>query len=192
MYLDGMLWDATAIHTAYPEFMSRNMQMKILHKDKNPFIDERFNGIGSQKERLEVLNSTHPCVVLATSGMLTGGPAMEYLQHFAADAKNTLLFVGYQAEGTLGRRIQKGWKQLQLENGKLLDLNLEVVTTQGLSGHSDHRQLLAFIQSLRNKPRKVIVNHGESAKCVELARMIHKNFKIESVAPRVLETVRLL
>jgi len=192
MYLDGMLWDATAIHTAYPEFMSRNMQTKILHKGKNPFIDERFKGIGSQKERQEVLNSTYPCVVLATSGMLTGGPAMEYLQHFAADPKNTLLFVGYQAEGTMGRRIQKGWKQLQLDNGKLLDLNLEVVTTQGLSGHSDHRQLLAFIQNLKNKPRKVIVDHGESAKCIELSRMIHKMFKIESVAPRVLETIRLL
>ena len=192
MYLDGMLWDATAIHTAYPEFMSRNMQMKILHKGKNPFTDERFKGIGSQKERQEVLNSTHPGVVLATSGMLTGGPALEYLQHFAAEPKNTLLFVGYQAEGTMGRRIQKGWKQLQLDNGKILDLSLDVVTTQGLSGHSDHRQLLAFIQNLKNKPRKAIINHGESVKCVELARLIHKTFKIESVAPRVLETVRLL
>ncbi len=117
---------------------------------------------------------------------------MEYLQHFAPEPKNMLLFVGYQAEGTMGRRIQKGWKQLQLDNGKLLDLNLEVVTTQGLSGHSDHRQLLAFIQNLKNKPRKVIVNHGEAVKCVELSRLIHKTFKLESVAPRVLETIRLL
>ncbi len=192
IYLDGMLWDATAIHTAYPEFMSKAMQMKILHRGRNPFTDERFKGIGSQKERLEVLNSTEPCVVLATSGMLTGGPALEYLQNFAPEPKNMLIFVGYQAEGTMGRRIQKGWKQLQLENGKVLELNLEVATTQGLSGHSDQRQLLAFLQNLRNKPRKVIIDHGESAKCVELARTIHKTFKIESVAPRVLETVRLL
>ncbi len=192
IYLDGMLWDATAIHTAYPEFMSKAMQMKILHRGKNPFTDERFKGIGSQKERQEVLNGTEPCVVLATSGMLTGGPALEYLQHFAPDPKNMLIFVGYQAEGTMGRRIQKGWKQLQLDSGKVMDLNLEVATTQGLSGHSDQRQLLAFLQNLRNKPRKVIINHGENAKSVELARTIHKLFRIESVAPRVLETVRLL
>ncbi len=192
IYLDGMLWDATAIHTAYPEFMSRSMQMKILHKGKNPFTDARFKGIGSQKEREEVLNGVNPCVVLATSGMLTGGPAMEYLKNFAPNPINMLLFVGYQAEGTMGRRIQKGWKQLQLDNGKLLDLNLEVVTIQGLSGHSDHRQLLAFIQNLKNKPKKVIINHGENSKCVELARSVHKTFRIESIAPKVLETVRLM
>ncbi len=190
IYLDGMLWDATAIHTAYPEFMSKNMQMKILHKGRNPFIDPRLKGIGSHKEREEVINSTHPCVVLATSGMLTGGPALEYLKHFAAEPKNMLVFVGYQAEGSMGRRIQKGWKQIQLEDGKIIDLNLEIATVQGLSGHSDHRQLLDFIQNLKSKPRKVIVDHGENSKCVDLARMIHKNFRIESSAPKVLETVR--
>ncbi|MBI2075940.1 MAG: beta-CASP ribonuclease aCPSF1 [Candidatus Aenigmarchaeota archaeon] len=191
IYLDGMLWDATAINTAYPEFMARSMQMKILHKGRNPFIDPRLKGIGSHKEREEVFNSTGPCVVLATSGMLTGGPALEYLKQFAANPKNMLVFVGYQAEGSLGRRIQKGWKQVQLEDGKLVDLNLEIVTVQGLSGHSDHRQLLDFVQNLRSKPRKVIINHGENSKCVDLARLIHKTFKIESSAPKVLETVRL-
>ncbi len=191
IYLDGMLWDSTAIHTAYPEFMSKQMQTQILHKSKNPFIDPRMKGIGSQKERQEVFASSSPCVVLATSGMLMGGPAIEYLQRFADDEKNTLVFVGYQAEGTMGRRIQKGWKQVQLENGKSIELNLEIATVEGLSGHCDNRQLLGFVQNLRAKPRKILVNHGENAKCVELARTLHKLFKIETVAPKVLETVRL-
>ncbi len=191
IYLDGMLWDATAIHTAYPEFLSRNMQNQILHKGKNPFVDSRLKGIGSQKEREEVYNSTHPCVVLATSGMLVGGPAIDYLHRMANNPKNLLLFVGFQAEGTLGRRIQKGWKNVQLDNGKSIELNLEIATVEGLSGHSDHRQLLSFLSHLSAKPRKVIINHGESSKCVELARTIHKLFKIESIAPKALETIRL-
>ncbi len=190
IYLDGMLWDATAIHTAYPEFMAKAIQTRILHKGRNPFVDPRLKGIGSQKERREVLDSTHPCVVLATSGMLAGGPVMEYLQNFADDEKNMLIFVGYQAEGTLGRRIQKGWKQVQLESGKSMELKLEIETIQGLSGHSDHRQLLEFIGRLP-RPKRVFTNHGESIKCVDLARTVHKIFKIETDAPKVLETIRL-
>jgi len=191
IYLDGMLWDATAIHTAYPEFMSKNIQNQILHKGKNPFLDPRLKGIGSQKEREEVLLSTKPAVVLATSGMLVGGPVIEYLQNFAENEKNTLLFVGYQAEGTMGRRIQKGWKQIQLDNGKSLELKLEPATVEGLSGHSDQKQLLSFIQHMKNKPRKVIINHGENSKCVELARTVHRVIKSETATPKNLETVRL-
>jgi len=191
IYLDGMLWDATAIHTAYPEFMAKSVQNQILHKGKNPFIDPRLKGIGSSKEREAVLNSVHPAVVLSTSGMLVGGPAIEYLQNFSEKPNNTLLFVGYQAEGTMGRRIQKGWKQIQLDNGKSIELKLGIETVQGLSGHSDQKQLLSFIEHLKNKPRKMVINHGENSKCVDLARTIHKTLKVETNTPKNLETVRL-
>jgi len=193
IYLDGMLWDATAIHTAYPEFMSKEMQEKILHKEKNPFIDPRLKGIGSQKEREEVLNNPNPCIILATSGMLVGGPAIEYLRELAGDPKNALIFVGYQAEGTMGRRIQKGWKRIPIENGDRsgLELKLEVITVEGLGGHSEQRELVSFVQHLKTKPRKILVNHGESTKCVELAKVLHKTIKTETTAPKNLETLRL-
>ncbi|MBI3190795.1 beta-CASP ribonuclease aCPSF1 [archaeon] len=191
IYLDGMIWDTTAIHTAYPEFLSRPVQNLILHKSANPFIDPRLKGIGSQKEREEALNSQGPCVVLSTSGMLMGGPAIEYLKSFSTDPKNMLLFVGYQAEGTPGRRIQKGWKEIQLDNGKVLNLNLQVETVRGLGGHSDQRQLLSYIHHLKNKPRKIIVDHCENSKCVEFSRTLHSTFRVESIAPKNLETIRL-
>lgn len=191
IYLDGMLWDATAIHTAYPEFMSRGMQSLILHKGRNPFVDPRLKGIGSQKEREKVFETSEPCVVLATSGMLMGGPAVEYLQRFAPDEKNMLLFVGYQAEGTMGRRIQKGWKQVQLEGGRTIELNLEIGTASGLGGHSEQRELLQFLADLRSRPKKILTNHGDNSACVDLARRVHKMLKVESMAPKNLETVRL-
>lgn len=192
IYLDGMLWDATAIHTAYPEFMSKSIQNRILHKGRNPFTDTRLKAIGSQKERENVMNSVHPCVVLATSGMLVGGPAMEYLRNFAAEEKNMLLFVGYQAEGTMGRRIQKGWKHIQLENNERgLEMKMEIATVEGLSGHSDKNQLIGFIRNLATKPRKIILNHGENTTCVELSRDVRRELRSETVVPRVLETVRL-
>ncbi|HLC68008.1 MAG TPA: beta-CASP ribonuclease aCPSF1 [archaeon] len=191
IYLDGMIWDTTAIHTAYPEYMSKGIQNLILHKGSNPFIDKRLKGIGSQKEREQVTTNTHPAVIVSTSGMLMGGPAIEYLKKMCADPKNMLLFVGYQAEGTMGKRIQKGWKEVQLDTGERMDIQLEINTVSGMGGHSSQQQLLDYLQHFNNKPRKVITNHGDNVASVELARTIHKLFRIESIAPRNLETIRL-
>ena len=196
VYMEGMLWDATAIHTAYPEYLSSYIQKQIFHYGKNPFLSDIFKRITVKKERDEVIGSTEPGVVIATSGMLVGGPALEYLKAFASDEKNTLVFVGYQAEGSLGRRIQKGWKEIPItsENGKTkaLEINMCVETVEGgLSGHSDRKQLVNFIHKLSSRPERVICNHGDGHTPVELARDLHKYFKLETLAPKNLEVVRL-
>ncbi len=190
IYLDGMLWDATAIHTAYPEFLSKTMQSKILHKGENPFLDPRIKGIGSQKEREEVIAEARPSVIISTSGMMNGGPVLTYLERFGADAKNTLAFVGYQGEGTTGKRIQKGWKVIPM-NGKSMELNMETVTIEGLSGHSPQKELVNFVEHLRTTPKKILVDHGENSKCVELARLMHTVFRAETTAMKNMETLRL-
>ncbi|MCD6398504.1 MAG: beta-CASP ribonuclease aCPSF1 [Candidatus Aenigmarchaeota archaeon] len=195
VYLDGMLWDATAIHTTYPEYLSTNLQKQIFHKGNNPFTNKMFKRVGSQKERKEIIESNQPCVVIATSGMLVGGPAIEYLKSFAEDSKNTLLFVGYQAEGTMGRKIQKGWEEIPitLENGKrsVLPIKMRVETVEGLSGHSDRNQLINYVYKLGDRPRKILLNHGEESKSIELAKSLHKLLKFETVVPKNLEIIRL-
>ncbi len=127
--------------------------------------------------------------------MLNGGPVMQHLQHLAEDPKNTLIFVGYQAEGSFGRRIQKGWKEISVNvgNGKstAISLNMEVYTAEGLSAHSDRKQLLNFVNHLSSKPNKVICVHGEPQKTVELANSINRIFRVETYAPKNLETIRL-
>jgi len=196
IFLDGMVWDATAIHTVYPECLSKELQNRILHKSDNPFLSPKFRGIGSKKERESVFTENKPYVVIATSGMLVGGPAIEYLKLFAEDSKNCLVFVGYQAEGTLGSRIQKGWKEVPLNYNsnaqtETVKLNLQIETITGLSGHSDRKQLMDFVKALKTRPRKVIVNHGDQSKCIDLARGIHQQLHIETSAPKALETIRL-
>lgn len=195
VYLEGMLWDATAIHTTYPEYLSKKLQHKILHEGDNPFVNEIFKRIGSKEERDEVLRSTDPCVVLSTSGMMTGGPVMEYLKGLAEDEKNTLIFVGYQAEGTLGRRIQNGWDEIPitLENGKRVGLKMKmnVETVEGLSGHSDRNQLINYVYKLKSKPNRIICNHGDNSSCVDLCKSLHKLFNIETIPPKNLDAIRL-
>jgi len=194
VYMEGMVWDATAIHTAYPEYLSRYLQKQIFHYGNNPFISEIFKRV-APKERDKVLDSTEPAVVIATSGMLVGGPAIEYLKAFAPDKKNTLVFVGYQAEGSPGRRIQKGWREIPIkgEDGKTktLEMKMGVETVEGLSGHSDRNQLLNFVQRLSSKPERVICCHGDGHTAVELARDIHKYQRMETLAPKNLEVIRL-
>ncbi|NOZ81865.1 MAG: beta-CASP ribonuclease aCPSF1 [Candidatus Micrarchaeota archaeon] len=194
VYLEGMLWDALAIHTAYPEYLSREIQKMIFHQGFNPFTAEIFKRVGSADERKDVIESKDPCVIIATSGMMTGGPVLEYLRGLAENEKNTLVFVGYQAEGTFGRRIQKGWREVPMQvNGKTiaLPINCEVATVEGLSGHSDYRQLINYVSRMRQKPERIVCNHGDNNKCVELARSLHRLFRCETLAPKVLETVRL-
>jgi hypothetical protein len=192
--LDGMIYEATAIHTTYPEYLNNDLRDLIFHKGINPFLAQCFVKVESPKQRTEIIEGP-PCVILATSGMLNGGPVLEYLKRLGPDEKNTLVIVGYQAEGTLGRRIQKGWKELPLSvEGKTqtVKINLEVTTVDGFSGHSDRQQLMEYMRRIYPKPGRVITNHGEEGNCLDLASSIYKRYRIPTMAPMNLETVRLI
>jgi len=193
VYIDGMVWDVTAIHTAYPEFLNKNIRNQIFHKDNNPFLQPYFKRIGSQKERMEVIEYGGPCLILATSGMLVGGPSVEYLKHLADNDKNALVFSCYQGEGSLGKRIQNGLRELVTQKGtkqEITPLKMEVHKIE-ISDHADRKELMGFVNKCSPRPKKVIVIHGESSRTLDLARSIHKQNRIETVAPRILETIRL-
>jgi hypothetical protein len=193
VYLDGMIWEATAIHTTYPEYLNNDLRNMIFHEGMNPFLSDSFVQV-EQNMRDEIVEG-EPCVVLATSGMLNSGPVMEYLKALGPQEDNTLVFVGYQAEGTLGRRIQKGWKEIPMSsNGKTatMQINMNVETVDGFSGHSDRQQLIEYVKRLNPRPEKIITSHGEENKCMDLASTIYKKFKIETRSPMNLETFRFL
>ncbi len=194
IYIDGLVWDITAIHTAYPEYLNAQVRKLIFHKDQNPFLAEVFKEVGSPKERQEVIQSPEPCIILATSGMLVGGPSVEYLRGLGDNPNNTLAIVSYQGEGSLGRRVQRGEREIAFTNGanqELLQIKCRVETFEEFSAHSNRKQLLNFIYKCSPRPKKVIVNHGESSRCLDLASAIHKFMRIETSAPRNLEAVRL-
>ncbi len=193
IYLDGMIWEATAIHTAHPEYLNSQLRTQIFQKGENPFLSEVFKRVDSQEMRENIANDTDPCIVLATSGMMNGGPVMEYFKNWASDNTNTIIFVGYQAEGTLGRRIQRGLNQLVMNdkgNQITVDIKLNMETCDGFSGHSDRKQLLNYVGSMDPKPERIIIGHGEESKCIELASTLYKRYGIETRVPYNLETIR--
>jgi len=193
VYLDGMIMEATAIHAAYPEYLNKNLRESIMVKRENPFLSPIFKRVETKQQRLELCDSVESKVVLATSGMMNGGPVMEYFRSWVSSPEHTLVFVGYQAEGTAGRRIQKGATDLTLSDGGKqvkYDIRMQVETAEGFSGHSDKRQLLSYIATMKPRPQTILVNHGDGEKAVEFARLIRSKFGIESHALRNLETIR--
>ncbi len=190
IYVDGMVWDVTAIHTAYPDFLSNTIKSMIF-RDQNPFSSEVFKRVGSSQERQEVLEGG-PCIILATSGMLIGGASVEYFKELADNAKNSITFVNYQGEGSLGRKVLNGEKEIRISNGEgLVKVKLEINKLDGFSGHPDRNQLISFVNAISPQPKRIILNHGEASKCLDLSSTLHKLLRVETAAPRNLETLRV-
>ncbi len=196
VWLDGMIQEATAIHAAHPDFLVSSLRKSILKDDDgNPFSNEWFRPVKSRELRENILMDSSPCIVLATSGMMNAGPVVEYFRQWAHEDRNSLCFVGYQAEGTLGRRLQKGFGEVpMIVNGKteMVKIGCEMVTIDGFSGHSDRRQLLEFVDQLKPPPKKIILHHGDYFKSNELGQTLRERFKCRTYAPSNLETIRLM
>jgi KH/beta-lactamase-domain protein len=188
VYIDGMIWDINAIHTAYPDFLSSSVRNQVF-QDNNPFLSDVFKRVGSPAERREVIEGGS-CIIIATSGMLVGGASVEYFKNFAENPKNMIIFGCYQAIGSLGRQVQEGLKEVSVD-GEKLNVALEVETLKGLSAHSGRNELLQYVSRMNPRPKKVIINHGEVSKSLDLASTLYKLNHVETVVPRNLETVRL-
>jgi hypothetical protein len=196
VHLDGMIWEATAIHTTYPEYLRDDLRDRIFHDDENPFLADYFNHIdGGEEERQEVADGDQ-AIVLSTSGMVTGGPIMSWLRHVGSDPDSTMVFVGYQAQGTLGRRIQNGWDEIPVNdrNGggrsNTMTMKMDVKTVDGFSGHADRQGLMNFVRTMNPRPEKVLCVHGDEKSTQDLSSALYHEFNMRTFAPKNLETFR--
>ena len=127
--------------------------------------------------------------------MLTGGASLEYLRNFADQAKDGICLSCYQPPGGLGRQMQEGkLKEAEfIVDGKkeIVPIKLKFLSIDGFSGHSSRNELMAFAGNLNPKPRRIILNHGEQSRCLDLASSLHKSQKVETLVPKNLETIRL-
>ncbi len=193
VYLDGMIWEATALHTCYPEYLNDTLKQKVFQTGENPLLSPIFKRVDSYEMRQRVCGEPGPAIVLATSGMLTGGPVLEYMKHWADDGRNTLCFVGFNAEGSLGRKLQRGWREMPVQEGgqsRSVRVEMALETIDGYSGHCDRRQLMNYIQNMDPMPKLVLTGHGEASKCMDLAESIAAKFGVEARSLQNAETIR--
>jgi KH/beta-lactamase-domain protein len=195
IYLDGMIREATAIHTAYPEFLRDGLEQRILYEDENPFLAEQFQQVDGGEEMRQEIADGEPCVILSTSGMVTGGPIMSWLDLLAADPANTMIFVGYQAQGTLGSQIQSGRREITLDDRRRgtdrLNLQFRIESVSGFSGHADRNGLEDFVGTMNPRPEKVLCVHGDETSTDQFSSALYQQFNIRTHAPKNLETFRL-
>ena len=195
VFIEGMISEATAIHTAYPEYLSREVRHSILHEEVNPFQSDYFTIVEHPSVRQGIIEG-EPCIVLATSGMLEGGPVIEYFKNWADDENNSIIFVSYQIEGTMGKRVQKGINEVTMmdNDGKLgvVQVRMQVESIEGFSGHSDRRQLINYLTHLKPRPERVFVVHGEKSKIMNMAGFLSRKAGTATYAPANMETFRLL
>ena len=165
-----------------------------IFQDKNPFVSDIFKRVSSPQERKNVIEGG-PCIVIATSGMLVGGASVEYFKYFADNPNNLMILSCYQGPGSMGRRLQDGEKSVTMESDRggmqEIKVNMRVELMNGLSPHSGRNELIAFFNNMYPKPKRILVNHGEVSKSLDLASSLYKLNRIETSVPRNLEIVRL-
>ncbi|MGI0023731.1 MAG: beta-CASP ribonuclease aCPSF1 [Nitrososphaera sp.] len=193
IYIEGMISEASAIHMSYAHYLGSDVR-KSVSQGVNPFQSEYFTVISGYGKRDEVFNDENPAIVMATSGMLEGGPSVEYFKELAPEPKNKIMFVSYQINGTLGRRVLDGvMSEVSMldKTGKVkvVPVRCQTQKIDGFSGHSDFNQILGFVSKV--KPKRVLVNHGERTKSENTASAIYSRLKIRSGVPDNREIVRL-
>jgi KH/beta-lactamase-domain protein len=193
IYIEGMISEASAIHMSYAHYLGSEVRRSV-SQGINPFQSEYFTVISGYGKRDDILNDENPAIVMATSGMLEGGPSVEYFKELAPDPKNKIIFVSYQINGTLGRRVLDGVMSevsMMDKSGKVKVVPVRCHTQKidGFSGHSDFNQILNFVSRIR--PKRVLVNHGEKSKSENVASAIYSRLKVRSSVPDNREIVRL-
>ncbi|MDW5290889.1 MBL fold metallo-hydrolase [Formosa sp. PL04] len=134
-----------------------------------------FNIVSDYYDSMQLREDKQPKIVIAGSGMLTGGRILSYLETQASNPDNTLLFVGYQAEGTRGRKLLEGEKEFK-SYGKWIPFNMQVEEIEGLSAHADHTELLDWLDAIKNTPEKTFIIHGETEAAEALKKGIEDTY----------------
>lgn len=184
IYIDSpMAVDATEAFKRNSSSFNDEARALILRGD-NPFEFDNLRYIRSQEESMALNKYTFPKVIISSSGMATAGRIRHHLKHNLWDEKNSLVFVGYQAEGTLGRILLDGKRQVKIL-GEEIQVRAQIYDIEGFSGHADQNVLLDWINKFQKKPKKIFVVHGEEGPATALSALIKHLYKIETIIPKI-------
>lgn len=149
-----------------------------------------FTMISDFEDTINAIYDKQSKVVIAASGMITGGRVLSYLERYIDQPENTVMLVGYQAEGTRGRKLLEGAKEIKFF-GKYYSVETNVVLVEGLSAHGDQNDLLNWLRDLQQKPKKVFLVHGENEAADGLRLKITEEFGFDCNVPFLGQTIEL-
>lgn len=149
-----------------------------------------FSMISDYEDTINTIYDKRPKVVIAASGMITGGRVLSYLERYIVKPENTVMLVGYQAEGTRGRKLLEGIKEIKFF-GKYYPVEAEIVLVEGLSAHGDQHDLLNWLSELKQKPQKIFLVHGENEAADNLRTKIFDAYGFDATVPLLSQVVEV-
>lgn len=190
IYLDSPLAiKVTGIYAKYKEYFNDNTRT-IIDKGDDIFSFPGLKKTLTTEESRAILTSSNPKVIIAGSGMSNGGRIIHHEKHYLPDSRNTLLLIGYQAAGTLGRLLQEGAKQVTIL-GEHVPVQASTITISGYSAHMDSDHLIEFASHTADKVKKVFAVMGEPKSAMFLVQKLRDNLGINAFAPQAGESVEL-
>ena len=172
------------------EIFRNNPQWHKLTPEECTDMCSMFSLISDYKETLDIIEDSQSKVIIAASGMATGGRVLSYLEYYIEKNNTTVLFVGYQAEGTRGRKMLEGAPEIKI-HGKYYQVKAKVLEIQGMSAHADQEGLLNWLSELENKPEKVFLVHGENQPADELRLKIKERYGFACTVPLLFQQIEL-
>jgi metallo-beta-lactamase family protein len=154
------------------------------------FVTKRFQPVNTSRQSAELTKSKKPSIVISSSGMATGGRLLNHMRAALPNRRNTILFTGYQAEGTRGRSLLDGDTEVKM-HGQLVQVKAEIAHLQSMSAHADSNELLRWLKGFTRPPRLTCVVHGEPAASDALADRIRRELCWNVVVPEYLQSVEL-
>jgi metallo-beta-lactamase family protein len=155
------------------------------------FCTERFHVIASVEESKQLTASKAPAIVISSSGMAEGGRVLHHLKAALPDARNTVLFAGYQGEGTRGRRLVDGEKRVKI-HGEWIQVAATIERIDSMSAHADAGEIMHWLHGFTKPPIQTFIVHGEPAAQGALGARIHEELGWNPVAPEHRQRVELL
>ncbi len=187
VYLDSpMAARATDIFRRHRECFDEEA-WRLINSGHSPLRFDGLRVVESAEESKEINRRKEPAVIMSTSGMCTAGRIKHHLAHNISKSESTILFVGYQAEGTLGRQIVSGSPRVRI-HGRDHNVKASVEEIHGFSGHADAPALMRWLGNFKKPPRHVFVTHGEERSSLSLAERIRKELGWDVSVPEYQES----
>jgi metallo-beta-lactamase family protein len=171
IYIDSPLADkATEVFKRHPECYD-DETMKTFTSGGDVFASRYIRFVSSPEDSKRLNAMRGPCVIISSSGMCEGGRVVHHLKHAIQDESNIIVFVGFQAEHTLGRKLVEGWDVVPIF-GVPTPRRAQIVKFNGLSAHADRNDLLAYVRAIRPRPSTIFIVHGEEKQALSLGAAI--------------------
>jgi metallo-beta-lactamase family protein len=160
------------------------------HGRVTAFMTKRFQAVSTPRQSAELTGSRIPAIVISSSGMATGGRALSHLKATLPNARNTVLFSGFQAAGTRGRKLVEGDREIKI-HGEMVQVNAEIAQLHSMSAHADAGELMRWLRGFSHPPKLTCVVHGEPETAETFAGRIRNELQWSVVVPDYLQAVEL-